>query len=31
MSILAIYLALIAFTTLFLKLGIDGFKKRVLS
>jgi ABC-2 type transport system permease protein len=31
MPILAIYLALIAFTTLFLKLGIDGFKKRVLS
>jgi ABC-2 type transport system permease protein len=31
MSIVAIYLALIGFTGLFLKLGIDGFKNRVLS
>jgi ABC-2 type transport system permease protein len=31
MPIVAIYLALIAFTVFFLKLGIDGFKKRVLS
>jgi ABC-2 type transport system permease protein len=31
MSLWAIYLALIGFTALFMKLGIDGFKKRVLS
>jgi ABC-2 type transport system permease protein len=31
MSVVVIYLALIAFTAVFLKLGIDGFKKRVLS
>jgi ABC-2 type transport system permease protein len=31
MAIIAIYGALIGFTALFLKLGIDGFKKRVLS
>ena len=31
MALWAIYLALIAFTALFWKLGIDGFKKRVLS
>ena len=31
MSLVAIYLTLIGFTTFFLKLGIDGFKKRVLS
>jgi ABC-2 type transport system permease protein len=31
MAVIAIYLALIAFTAVFLKLGIDGFKKRVLS
>ena len=31
MSLWAIYLALIGFTVLFMKLGIDGFKKRVLS
>ena len=31
MALWAIYLALIGFTVLFLKLGIDGFKKRVLS
>src|SRR5262249_53560586 len=31
MKPVAIYLALIGFTILFLKLGIDGFKKRVLS
>jgi ABC-2 type transport system permease protein len=31
MPIVAIYLALIGFTVMFLKLGIDGFKKRVLS
>ena len=31
MPVIAIYGALIAFTALFLKLGIDGFKKRVLS
>jgi ABC-2 type transport system permease protein len=31
MAVIVIYLALIAFTAVFLKLGIDGFKKRVLS
>jgi ABC-2 type transport system permease protein len=31
MAVIVIYLALIAFTAMFLKLGIDGFKKRVLS
>lgn len=31
MTVIAIYLALAGFTTVFLKLGIDGFKKRVLS
>ena len=31
MPIVAIYFALIGFTVAFLKLGIDGFKKRVLS
>jgi len=31
MTIAFIYLALIGFTAVFLKLGIDGFKKRVLS
>jgi len=31
MPIVAIYAALIGFTAVFLKLGIDGFKKRVLS
>jgi ABC-2 type transport system permease protein len=31
MSVIVIYLALLAFTAIFLKLGIDGFKKRVLS
>jgi ABC-2 type transport system permease protein len=31
MAIAVIYLALLGFTVLFLKLGIDGFKKRVLS
>ena len=31
MAVIVIYLALIAFTVVFLKLGIDGFKKRVLS
>jgi ABC-2 type transport system permease protein len=31
MSVIVIYLALLAFTAMFLKLGIDGFKKRVLS
>jgi ABC-2 type transport system permease protein len=31
MALWAIYLALIGFTVLFMKLGIDGFKKRVLS
>ena len=31
MPIVAIYLALVGFTAMFLKLGIDGFKKRVLS
>ena len=31
MPLVAIYLALIGFTALFMKLGIDGFKKRVLS
>jgi NNP family nitrate/nitrite transporter-like MFS transporter len=31
MALWAIYLALIGFTVLFWKLGIDGFKKRVLS
>ncbi len=31
MAVPFIYLALIGFTVLFLKLGIDGFKKRVLS
>ncbi len=31
MPLAAIYLALIGFTALFLKLGVDGFKKRVLS
>ena len=31
MPIIAIYLTLIGFTALFLKLGIDGFKQRVLS
>src|SRR5438067_13700736 len=31
MALWAIYLALIGFTALFWKLGIDGFKKRVLS
>ena len=31
MPIVAIYLALIVFTGVFLKLGVDGFKKRVLS
>jgi ABC-2 type transport system permease protein len=31
MSIIAIYIALIGFTVFFLKLGIDGFKNRVLS
>jgi len=31
MTVIAIYLALLGFTTVFLKLGIDGFKKRVLS
>jgi len=31
MAIAVIYLALLGFTAVFLKLGIDGFKKRVLS
>jgi ABC-2 type transport system permease protein len=31
MDVWAIYLAVVAFTVVFLKLGIDGFKKRVLS
>jgi ABC-2 type transport system permease protein len=31
MQVWAIYLAVVAFTAVFLKLGIDGFKKRVLS
>ena len=31
MPVGAVYLAIVAFTALFLKLGIDGFKKRVLS
>lgn len=31
MAVIVIYLALLAFTAIFLKLGIDGFKKRVLS
>ncbi|MDQ1468106.1 MAG: type transport system permease protein [Actinomycetota bacterium] len=31
MAVVVIYLALVAFTVVFLKLGIDGFKKRVLS
>ena len=31
MPVVAIYVALIGFTVVFLKLGIDGFKKRVLS
>jgi ABC-2 type transport system permease protein len=31
MAVAVIYLALVAFTVVFLKLGIDGFKKRVLS
>ena len=31
MGVIPIYLATIGFTVLFLKLGIDGFKKRVLS
>jgi ABC-2 type transport system permease protein len=31
MQVWAVYLAVIAFTAVFLKLGIDGFKKRVLS
>jgi hypothetical protein len=31
MAVIVIYLAMIAFTAMFLKLGIDGFKKRVLS
>jgi ABC-2 type transport system permease protein len=31
MAVAVIYLALLAFTVVFLKLGIDGFKKRVLS
>ena len=31
MALWAIYVALIGFTALFMKLGIDGFKKRVLS
>jgi ABC-2 type transport system permease protein len=31
MTVIGIYLALLAFTAIFLKLGIDGFKKRVLS
>ncbi len=31
MAVWGIYVAIVAFTALFLKLGIDGFKKRVLS
>jgi ABC-2 type transport system permease protein len=31
MQVWAIYLAVVAFTAVFLKLGVDGFKKRVLS
>ncbi len=31
MQVWAIYVAIVAFTAVFLKLGIDGFKKRVLS
>ncbi len=31
MHVAAVYAAIIAFTAIFLKLGIDGFKKRVLS
>ena len=31
MALSAIYVALVGFTAVFLKLGIDGFKKRVLS
>ena len=31
MEVWAIYLAVFGFTAVFLKLGIDGFKKRVLS
>ena len=31
MPVVAVYAAIIAFTAVFLKLGVDGFKKRVLS
>ena len=31
MPLIAIYLALVGFICVFMKLGIDGFKKRVLS
>ena len=31
MPVLAVYAALVGFTAVFLKLGIDGFRKRVLS
>jgi len=31
MAVPVIYVALVGFTAAFLKLGIDGFKKRVLS
>jgi len=31
MPVAAIYVALVGFTAVFLKLGIDGFAKRVLS
>ena len=31
MPVVAVYAALVAFTAVFAKLGIDGFKKRVLS
>ena len=31
MAVWAIYIAIVGFTAVFLKLGIDGFKKRVLS
>ena len=31
MPVVAVYVALVAFTAVFLKLGIDGFRKRVLS
>jgi ABC-2 type transport system permease protein len=31
MPVAAVYAAIIGFTVVFLKLGVDGFKKRVLS